>query len=97
MKLVGASSSFIRWPFVLEGIIYAILATVLSSSLLYIGFRFLSPGVNRYIGELMDQWGGNLLSYFNAHLFWIILLQLAVGILIASVCSWIAIRKNLKV
>lgn len=97
MKLVGASSSFIRWPFVLEGIIYAILATVLSSSLLYIGFRFLSPIVNRYLGELMDQWGGSLLSYFNANLVWIILLQLAVGILIASICSWIAIRKHLKV
>src|SRR4030042_4527401 len=57
MKLVGASSSFIRWPFFLEGIIYAVVATVLSSGLLYIGFRFLSPVVNRYIGELMDQWG----------------------------------------
>jgi hypothetical protein len=97
MKLVGASSSFIRWPFILEGILYAILATILSVGLLYLGFRFLSPIVNRYLGELMDQWGGSLLNYFNANLIWIILLQLAVGILIGSICSWIAIRKHLRV
>lgn len=97
MKLVGASSSFIRWPFVLEGILYAILATIISSTLLYLGFKFLSPIVNRYLGELMSEWGGSLLNYFNANLFWIILLQLAVGVLIGAICSAIAIRKHLKV
>jgi cell division transport system permease protein len=97
MKLVGASSSFIRWPFIFEGILYAVLATIISSTLLYLGFKFLSPVVNRYLGELMSEWGGSLLNYFNANLFWIILLQLAVGVLIGAICSAIAIRKHLKV
>lgn len=97
MKLVGASSSFIRWPFIFEGILYAVLATILSVGLLYLGIRFLSPVVNRYLGELMSEWGGSLLAFFDSKIFWIIILELIVGILIGSICSVIAMRKHLKV
>jgi cell division transport system permease protein len=97
MKLVGASPSFIRWPFLLEGILYGILATILSSILLYFAFRFLSPFANRYLGDIMNQWGGSFMAYFNAHLWEIILWQLLVGILIGLGCSYFAIRKHLKI
>lgn len=97
MKLVGASSSFIRWPFIFEGFLYAVLATTLSVILLYFGFRFLSPVTSRYLGELMSEYGGTLLSFFNSYIVWIILLQLAVGGLIGALCSIVAIRKHLKV
>ena len=97
MKLVGASPSYIRWPFLLEGILYGILATILSSILLYLAFRFLSPFANRYLGDIMIQWGGSFMIYFKAYLWEIILWQLLVGILIGLGCSYFAIRKHLKI
>jgi len=97
MKLVGATDSAIRWPFILEGMFYGFLGMVLSTFFLFWGFRFLSPVVSRYLGEVMAAWGGNLLSYFVAHLWQIILFQLIVGLLIGAFCSMIAIRKHLRV
>ncbi len=97
MKLVGATDAAVRWPFVMEGMFYGFLGTVLSTLFLFLGFKFLSPMVNRYLGDVMTQWGGSLLSYFVAHLWQIILLQLVVGFLIGAGCSFIAIRKHLRV
>ncbi|GAG58185.1 unnamed protein product [marine sediment metagenome] len=79
MKLVGATDAAVRWPFVVEGMFYGFLGTVLSTLFLFLGFKFLSPMVNRYLGDVMTEWGGSLLSYFVAHLWQIILLQLVVG------------------
>jgi cell division transport system permease protein len=97
MKLVGATDSAIRWPFILEGMFYGLLGTIVSTLLLVLGFKFLSPIVSRYLGDVMTEWGGNLMSYFDAHLWELILLQLVVGLLIGSLCSVIAIRKHLRV
>ncbi len=97
MKLVGATDASVRWPFIMEGMFYGFLGTVLSTLFLFLGFNFLSPMVNRYLGDVMTEWGGSLLSYFVAHLWQIILLQLAVGFLIGAGCSFIAIRKHLRV
>ncbi len=97
MKLVGATDAAVRWPFIMEGIFYGFLGTVLSTLFLFLGFKFLSPMVNRYLGDVMIEWGGSLLSYFVAHLWQVILLQLAVGFLIGAGCSFIAIRKHLRV
>src|SRR3989304_1571137 len=97
MKLVGATSSAIRWPFIVEGMFYGLLATVISVILLFVGFRFLSPVVNKYLGELMTEWGGSLMNYFIANLWQIILWQLLVGFAIGAACGFLAIRKHLKV
>lgn len=97
MKLVGATDAAVRWPFVVEGMFYGFLGTVLSTLFLFLGFKFLSPMVNRYLGDVMTEWGGSLLSYFVAHLWQVILLQLVVGFLIGAGCSFIAIRKHLRI
>jgi len=97
MKLVGASYSFIRWPFILEGIMYGILATILSTLIIYFGIRFLSPYLSHFLGEVMTDYGGSLIGYFRERLFWIILLQLFTGTLIGSLCSIAAMRKHLQV
>jgi len=97
MKLVGATNSAIRWPFILEGMMYGFLGTILSVLFLFLGFRFLSPVVNKYLGEVMTEWGGSLMAYFWSHLWQIILWQLLVGFAIGAICSVIAIRKHLRV
>lgn len=94
MKLVGANKSFIRNPFILEGIIHGILATVLSVVILYLGIYFLSPMISKYLGEILE---GNLISYFSSHLWQVILMELLVGMLIGVGCSVVAIRRHLKV
>ncbi|TSC92233.1 MAG: cell division transport system permease protein [Candidatus Berkelbacteria bacterium Licking1014_85] len=46
MQLVGASWEFIRIPFLVEAFFYSLLATVLSSLILFIGFRIIKSFQN---------------------------------------------------
>src|SRR5438105_13166858 len=41
MKLVGATDWFVRWPFILEGMIGGLLAAVFSGGVVYAAYRLL--------------------------------------------------------
>ncbi|MFA6047848.1 MAG: permease-like cell division protein FtsX [Parcubacteria group bacterium] len=91
MRLVGASNTFIRLPFVFEGILYGIIATLISTVFVFVTI-FL---VNSKISTILTS--QNLLSVFYHNVLFIIGVQLAVGIILGVVSSMIAIRKYLKI
>jgi cell division transport system permease protein len=41
MRLVGATNSFIRWPFFLEGLWLGILGSIIPVSIIYFGYLYL--------------------------------------------------------
>lgn len=94
MRLVGASDSFIKMPFVLEGIFYGFLATILSTILLRIGMLVLSPMMDKYLGIDISS---KMTGLFSGNFLAIIGLELVVGIVIGVGCSLISMRKYLKV
>ena len=91
MRLVGASNAYIRGPFIVEGIIYGILATTVSTLICWGTFKVLSP---RLSGMLLDF---NLYQHFTSNLLTIIAIQLAIGITLGALGSYIAIKRYLKV
>lgn len=95
MRLVGASDRFIKVPFIVEGVLYGLIACVLAIILMWIGiYVIIAPLVTRYLGELVTE---NLITFFNHYIFYIILLQFLVGIIVGIGCSMFSIRKYLKV
>lgn len=93
MKLVGATNRYVRWPFIIEGSLYGILATLISVSLIGIlMFRF-GPSLNE---ALIREIGTNTEVLFSNKLTYFLLGQLLIGIAIGSISSWLAIRKYLK-
>lgn len=94
MRLLGASSSYIRGPFVVETVIYGIISGVLSVSICNTLFVVSSSAFNASSLGLLDiQYASD---YFTNH-FWLILTsQLVIGILIGAVSSVIATRRYLK-
>lgn len=91
MRLVGASDWYVRGPFITEGVIYGVAATVISSILLFATFRVGLPYVKQYLGDF-DLGGG----YLGVNVLLVILLQLLVGIILGFACSYYAIKKYLK-
>lgn len=91
MRLVGASNNFIRGPFVVEGIIYGIVAGILSFLALIPLTNFLSPYIAKFIPEV------NLQTYFSAHFVGLLLYQLLFGIGLGIISSVVAIRRYLHV
>ena len=92
MKLVGADTSFIRGPFLIEAQISGIISGLLSSTLAYIGFRFIAPNLASYgidISLVSDLMG-------TSKLVLVYLSVVGVGILIGTVSARLAMQKYLK-
>ena len=92
MKMVGASNGFIRFPFVVEGLILGLLGAG-------VGF-LLEWGIYNFISNrIMESFGGNL---FRAMSFSVIMTPLlaaylALGVLVGAFGGAMAIRNYLKV
>lgn len=92
MKMVGASNSFIRWPFVIEGLILGIFGAVLAF--------FAEWGVYNLITEkLVSSMTGAYINVvpFETVMIPILMFYLAVGIIVGAFGGINAIRNYLKV
>ncbi len=90
MRLVGASSSYVRGPFIVEGMLYGLFAWIITM-LLFLPVTYF---VTRQVGTLMNM---NLYQYYVSHLFSTSVLVLLVGIFLGAVSSYFAARKYLNV
>jgi cell division transport system permease protein len=91
MRFVGASNSFIRGPYVVEGIVFGLLAAVLSMAIMTPAVLFVSPYIKVFIPE-MELW-----TYFTSNFFFLLLYQAIFGVALGAVSSVIATRKYLRV
>lgn len=94
MKLVGANPWFIKWPFLIEGIMYGVFGTILSLIAISITLRLLAVSFNSYFGE--GDTGDQVFGFLMKNLATLVILMLGVGITIGVTSSSIAIRKYLK-
>jgi len=93
MKLVGASHFFIKAPFLIESILYSILACLLSILVIYPLLKLLNPHISAFfVGTDF-----NLLDYFRTHIFVIMGWQLIGAIVLNLISSVAALGKYLKV
>ena len=92
MRLVGATNSFIRWPFFLEGlwlgILGAILPIILIGTTYYQIYEFASPKMDIQFFELLS---------FNPFVFQVSAVLLLMGALIGVWGSMMSVRKFLKI
>jgi len=94
MRLLGASTSFIRGPFVVESIIYGVLSAVASVLIINAIFITASSSLQATSFGLLDISYSQ--TFFEGHYWMLLLLQLALGILIGAASSVIATRRYLK-
>src|SRR3989344_1558006 len=91
MRLVGASNSFIRGPYLVEGIMYGVIAAILSVLIAAPAVYFMSPYIRVFIPEM------NLWPYFLTNLFALTLYQILFGVVLGLISSYIAVRKYLRI
>ncbi|CAN5352309.1 permease-like cell division protein FtsX [soil metagenome] len=94
MRLLGASTWYIRGPFVVESIIYGILSAVISVLIINSAFVAASTALQASSLGLLDIQYAN--DYFAARFLWFLTLQIAIGILLGAASSTIATRRYLK-
>lgn len=92
MKLVGADNSFIRGPFLIEAQISGTIAGIIAATVGYFGFHTIAPHLENY---------GINISAINEILEtkWLVVVYvaiIAIGILVGTLSSTLAIRKYLS-
>ncbi|HEX5796799.1 MAG TPA: permease-like cell division protein FtsX [Candidatus Saccharimonadales bacterium] len=95
MRLLGARPWYIRGPFIVETVIYGVVAAIISIALCHMLFVVQSQAFDASSLGLLDINYAN--EYFGEH-FWTFLgLQLLAGVVIGSVSAFIATKRYLRV
>ena len=93
MRLVGASSGFIRAPYLLETILLSFIALVITMAIVFPGLFFLDPYMTQYFGGQST----GLVSYFVQNGLYIFGGQFLALLIVTMGSTSLAIRKYLKV
>jgi len=90
MRLVGASSRYIKGPFIIVGIIYGLISAAITLILFY--------PVTYWMGPLTENLGTgmNVFTYYLANFLEITSIVFLAGIMLGAVASYLAVRKYIK-
>jgi cell division transport system permease protein len=90
-RLVGASNTFIRGPFMVQGILSGIAAAIIALALFYPLTYWLGPMTQNFFSGL------NLFTYYVAHMGEMAMIIVGSGIILGSFSSFLAVKKYLKI
>ncbi len=89
MQLVGASKMRVRGPFMIEGAIYGIIATILTLIIFWPATAWVGRNMTGFLG--IDMY-----DYYISNFFQIFVIILLSGILLGMISSFLAIRRYLN-
>jgi cell division transport system permease protein len=94
MKLVGAGNAFIRTPFILESVFYALIAVLIVVAFSYPLVSFIQPSLNSYFqgDQVID-----LVGFFRNNFIDIFLYQFIILAVLNMISTSVAVRRYLKV
>ena len=90
MRLVGASNTYIRGPFLVESTIYAFVSSILAMLLFFPITYYVAKKTSIFLNGL------NIYKYYLNNLFSLFALLLIVSLVLATISSLLATRKYLK-
>lgn len=94
MRLLGATTWYIRGPFVVESVVYGVVAAIVSVLLINSIFVTAASALQASSFGLLDISYAS--TYFKGHFWKLGLMQMLVGVLIGALSSVIATRRYLK-
>ncbi|MEK7642951.1 MAG: permease-like cell division protein FtsX [Patescibacteria group bacterium] len=90
MRVVGASNWFVRGPFLVEGALYGVLATIVTILIFWPLTLWLGPKTKDFFGNV------DVFQYYTSHIFSIFFTLLFIGIVLGVLSSFVATRRYLK-
>lgn len=91
MRLVGATNSYVRGPFIVEGAMSGAFASIITIALFYPFLIWVSPiAKSAFLGiDILEYYFNNFIQIFAV--------LLVIGVFLGAVSSYVAVRKYLRV
>lgn len=93
MRLVGASESYVKIPFLIEGFGYSFIALIVASILINLGVHLVGSIAS---GGVFSSYIARLTPIYAQEFWFITLILFLVGTVIGVGASWLSIRRNFK-
>lgn len=94
IKYIGATNSYVRLPFVIEGVIIGIIGAILSVIFILIGYMLLEDNIVNYIGSINYN---VIMPSITTLIVKLMAIEAAIASAIGVIGSFISIRKYLNV
>ncbi len=91
MRLVGAGAFFVRAPFMIEGMLYGLVAGFITLLLFYPLTWWLGSATQSFFG------GVNVFTYYLTHFFMFFGIIVGTGVVLGAIASYLAVRRYLKI
>jgi len=94
MRLVGASEAYVKTPFLIEGFLYGLSATVISSALIFLSIAVVDEVAKN---SVLERFISKIAPIYYQELGFITLVMFMVATVIGLGASWLSIRRNVKI
>jgi cell division transport system permease protein len=91
MRLVGAGKGYIRAPFMIEGMLYGLVAGIITLVLFYPLSWWMGNATQDFFG------GVNVFSYYLGHFPLFFLVIIGSGVVLGAIASYLAVRRYLNI
>lgn len=98
MRLVGASNGYIRWPFIIVGMLYGVVAGIITLAIFYPVTYYFGPlfyPLPLFLNGAVEE--GYLFRYFVENFAEITLIIFMSGVVLGAASSFLAVRRYLSV
>lgn len=90
MRMVGAENKYIQGPFMVEGVVYGVISSVITLILFYPITLWLTNNTQTFFG------GMSILQYYGDNFLQLFAILVISGVLLGMISAWFAIRKYLR-
>lgn len=92
MRLVGATNWYIRGPFLVEAFAYSIIASIITSALVFPIYFQMLPRISNYLTPGANIFNGDVQTFGL-----VVLVQLGIAFILSAISSLLAMRKYLQI